>query len=211
MSMNPGRSIHRHRIKRHVLSALTAVLVISAGGQAMAQQLVDEKQKMAALKQLMQRQIGLMTPEMQQKVKALSPKSKGALLKIYAQHNRRSDTITLRQVMHEVLSDYQSIVTGLVTDNAEQAAAAARRLANHRLPRGGLLPYLKPEQVNDKMVALLVPFNNAVEGNALRLAESVEKGDLMKASDYLNKVTNGCMACHATFRGVPGKTPYLKD
>jgi hypothetical protein len=131
-------------------------------------------------------------------------------LRIYSQHNRRSDTITLRQVMHEVMSDYQSMVTGILTDNAEQAAGAARRLANHRLPRGGLLPYLKLEHVNNEMVSALVPFNDTVEGNALRLAEAAETGNMHEAAGYLDKITNGCIACHATFRGVPGQTPYLR-
>lgn len=188
---------------------VTVSLLLSCGA-VMAEEAPPAKPDMAALQKVMQQQIGLMTPEMQKQVKALSPESKAALMKIYSQHTRRSDTITLRQVMHEVLSDYQSIATGLLTDNAEQAAGAARRLANHRLPRGGLLPYFKPEQVNDEMVSVLVPFNDSVEGNALRLAEAVESGDFNKASDYFGKVTSGCMACHATFRGVPGKTPYLR-
>ncbi len=201
--------IASNRMTKRLRRFVTVSLLLSCGA-VMAEEAPPAKPDMAALQKVMQQQIGLMTPEMQKQVKALSPESKAALMKIYSQHTRRSDTITLRQVMHEVLSDYQSIATGLLTDNAEQAAGAARRLANHRLPRGGLLPYFKPEQVNDEMVSVLVPFNDSVEGNALRLAEAAESGDLNKASDYFTKVTSGCMACHATFRGVPGKTPYLR-
>lgn len=208
--MNTTENRFRAKSTTNKLRHLVAVSLLLSCGAVMAEQAPPAKPDMAALQKVMQQQIGLMTPEMQKQVKALSPKSKAALLKIYSQHTRRSDTITLRQVMHEVLSDYQSIATGLLTDNAEQAAGAARRLANHRLPRGGLLPYFKPEQVNDEMVSVLVPFNDSVEGNALRLAEAADNGDLMKASDYFSKVTDGCMACHATFRGVPGKTPYLR-
>lgn len=179
---------------------------------AMAVSAEDQKANanMAAMQQVMKHQLSLMTPEMQQRVQKLSPQNKKALMKIIAQHTRRSDEITLRQVMHEVLSDYQSITTGILTVNGEQAADAARRLANHRLPRGGLLPYLKLEQVNDEMISTLVPFNDSVEGNALRLAEAADKGDFATAADYLNKVTIGCIGCHEMFRGVPGKTPYLR-
>ena len=192
------------------LRRLAGITLMLSCGAVMAEQAPEAKPDMKALQKMMQQQIGLMTPDRQKQVKALSPETKGALLKIYSQHTRRSDTITLRQVMHEVLSDYQSIAAGLMTDNGEQAAGAARRLANHRLPRGGLLPYFQPDQVNDEKLSVLVSFNDAVEGNSLRLAEAAEKGDMTTAADYYKKVTDGCMACHATFRGVPGKTPYLR-
>ena len=200
---NQSKSNSGWKFARRIIAVASLTLCSSA--------MAEQPNNMAELKQLMQKQISMMTPEMQQKVKALSPENKAALLRIYSQHDRRSDTITLRQVMHEVMSDYQSMVTGLLTDNAEQAAEAARRLANHRLPRGGLLPYLKLEHVNDNMIAALVPFNDSVEGNALRLAEAVEGGNFHEAAGYLDKVTNGCIACHATFRGMPGKTPYLRQ
>ena len=159
---------------------------------------------------MMNEQVKLMTPELQQRVKSLSPETKMALAKIYGQHTRRSDTLTLRQVMHEVLSDYQSIMAGIVTDNAEQAADSARRLANHRLPRGGLIPYLKLEDVTDEKLAVLVPFNDSVEGNALRLAEAADKGDMALASRYMSDITNGCIACHQVFRGRPGVSNRLR-
>lgn len=159
---------------------------------------------------MMNEQVKLMTPELQMKVKNLSPETKMALAKIYSQHTRRSDTITLRQVMHEVLSDYQSIMAGIVTDNAEQAAESARRLANHRLPRGGLIPYMKLEDVTDEKLAVLVPFNDSVEGNALRLAEAADKGDMALASRYMSDITNGCIACHQVFRGKPGVSNRLR-
>jgi hypothetical protein len=163
-----------------------------------------------AVMQMMKEQMSLMTPELQQKVKALSPQTKMALAKIYTQHTRRSDTLTLRQVMHEVLADYQDTMAGIVTDNAEQAADSARRLANHRLPRGGLLPYMKLEDVNDEKLAVLVPFNDSVEGNALRLAEAAEKGDMALASRYMGDIANGCVACHQVFRGTPGLSARLR-
>lgn len=205
MNRNKLKSYVQKNTTRLIAAAVMAVVSISASAETPA-----PKEDMAALQQLMQSQIGMMTPEMQKNVKGLSKENKSALIKIYSQHTRRSDQVTLRQVMHEVLSDYHSITAGLLTDNAEQAAEAARRLANHRLPRGGLLPYLKLEQVNDQMVSALVPFNDSVEGNAIRLAEAADEGDLVKAASYLDKVTNGCISCHAVFRGVPGKTPFLK-
>jgi hypothetical protein len=159
---------------------------------------------------LMQKHMALMKPELQAKVKALSPQTKQLLLKLLSQHTRYSDRVTFRQVMHEVLADYQSMVAGIVTDNPEQAADAARRLANHRMPRGGLLPYLKPEHLNDAALSTLVPFNETVEGNTLKLAEAAERGDMANASHYLTEITAGCVGCHQMFRGTPGVSDRLR-
>ena len=190
---------------RFLAVAAVAMLV---GGAALAQG--QNQAPPPAVMQMMKQQMALMTPELQQKVKALSPQTKGALAKIYTQHTRRSDTLTLRQVMHEVLADYQDILAAIVTDNAEQAADSARRLANHRLPRGGLLPYMKLEDVTDEKLAVLVPFNDSVEGNALRLAEAADKGDMALASRFMGEIANGCVACHQVFRGTPGISARLR-
>lgn len=188
--------------------ALTAALGLSASiGLAQAQ---PDKPDMQKLQQMMSQQIGLMKPELQQKVKALSPKTKQLLLKIYSQHNRHSQQVTLRQVMHEVLSDYHSMVTGVLTDNPEQAADSARRLANHRIPVGGLIPYLDMKFINDDGLASLAGFNDAVEGNAKRLAAAADEGDLIKAASLVGEITTGCFGCHTIFRGVPGKSDLLR-
>lgn len=149
------------------------------------------------------------TPELREKVKALSPKTKQMLKQVSAKHNRPSPTLTLRQVMQEVLADYQSMISGLTVDNGAQAADSARRLANHRIPRGGLLPYFGLDKVNDTGLAPLQAFNDQVEGNALKLAEAAEKGDMVKAATYVGDITTGCVACHQVFRGQPGVSPRL--
>ncbi len=168
------------------------------------------KEKMMAMKKVMQSDIALMKPDLQKQVKGLSKMTKMQLMKIVAGHSRRSKQLTLRQVMHEVLSDYQSIVSALATDNTEQAADAARRLANHRLPIGGLIPYMAKEDVNDAKLSTLVGFNDLVEGNALRLAEAADKGDVSNATRYMGNIIQGCVACHATFRGQPGISNRLR-
>lgn len=160
--------------------------------------------------QMMKQQLQLMTPNLRQRVQDLSPDTRRALIQIYTQHTRHSDRITLRQVMHEVLADYQAIAGGIMTDNPEQAADAARRLANHRIPRGGLLPYLKPDDVTDDKLGVLVPFNDEVEGNARRLAEAADKGDMATAGDYFGRIATGCVGCHQVFRGQPGRSPNLQ-
>ena len=162
------------------------------------------------VRQLMQQQAGMMTPELQAKVKSLSPETKRMLMQILSSHNRYSDRVTLRQVMHEVLSDYQSMVAGVMTDNPEQAADSAIRIANHRIPVGGLLPYLGIENINDERLAVLESFNDSVEGNARKLAAVAGKGDMAAASRLMGDIAAGCVGCHAVFRGQPGVSAYLK-
>ena len=169
-----------------------------------------DKATMMAMQKVMKSDMALMKPDLQKQVKGLSKKTKMELMKILSAHTRRSKQLTLRQVMHEVLADYQSIASGLSTDNTEQAADSARRLANHRLPLGGLIPYMAKDDVNDNRMASLVGFNDMVEGNALRLAEAADKGNVNAAANYLGKIMEGCVACHQTFRGQPGKSNRLR-
>ncbi len=168
--------------------------------------LTDMKQ----LQQLLQKQVGMMKPELQKKVRGLSPQTKKILLKILSQHNKYSDKVTLRQVMHEVLSDYQSMVAGVMTDNPEQAADSAMRIANHRIPIGGLLPYLGLENINDAKLAVLEGFNDSVEGKAKELAKAANNGDMATASSLVGEIASGCVGCHVIFRGQPGISDYLK-
>ncbi|MDP2266348.1 MAG: hypothetical protein Q8J70_07335, partial [Thiobacillus sp.] len=157
----------------------------------------------------MQNMMKAFTPEMRQKVMALSPELKATIQQLHAGHPRRAKETTLRQVMHEILSEYQSIASALATDNAEQAAEAARRLASHRIPKGGLLPYFPLSQVNDNDLSVLPAMNTIVEGSALKLAEAADAGDMPRAASYMSDIMTGCVACHSKFRGVPGISANL--
>lgn len=201
----PGKEVKSFTSK--AISLAAALSLLAGIGLAQAQ---DANPKMQELQQLMNQQISLMKPELQQKIKALSPQTKKLLLQIYGQHSRHSNQVTLRQVMHEVLSDYHSMVTGVLTDNREQAADSARRLADHRIPIGGLIPYLDMKFINDDGLSALAGFNDAVEGNAKRLAEAADEGDLAKAASLVGDITTGCFGCHTIFRGVPGKSDLLR-
>lgn len=192
--------IHDRKLRAGLLFAglcLAGALPAQAQSAAADPQAAEKKQLMSY------------TPELREKVKALSPQTKQMLKQVSAMHNRPSPTLTLRQVMQEVLADYQSMIAGLAADNGAQAADSARRLANHRIPRGGLLPYFGLDKVNDAGLAPLKTFNDQVEGNALKLAEAAEKGDMIKAATYVGDITTGCVACHQVFRGQPGVSPRL--
>ena len=190
--------------------ALSIAIGVFSVSSVMATEMPVNSEKMKKLQGILKHQMSLMKPELQKKVKGLSPKTKKSLIKILSQHTRYSDRITLRQVMHEVLSDYQSTVAGVMTDNPEQAAASARRLANHRIPAGGLLPYLGIDNITDGKLSVLETFNDSVEGEALKLAAAAEAGDMGAASIHLGKIASGCVGCHNVFRGQPGISDLLK-
>jgi len=154
--------------------SLTAAIALSVGG-AMLPNAVSADSGMDDLKKVLQSQIAMMKPELQSKVNDLSTDTKMAVMAILAMHSRLSDEATLRQVMLEVLADYQTMSMGIMTDSAEMTADAARRLANHRIPVGGLLPYLGLENINDGKLAVLGSFNDSVEGNASKLLKQLKK------------------------------------
>ena len=193
--------------KLGVIAAAMA-LGLGLGGAAWSQ--APSKADMQRGAEIMQKQMSLMTPELVEKAKALSPEIKQFLVKIALKHSRHSDTLTLRQVMTEILADYQAIGAAIATDNADLASDAARRLANHRLPRGGMLPYLPLEKVTTKDLSLLPAMETIIEVGAIRLAEAAEKGDMGKAAQEYGAITGGCVTCHAHFRGQPGTSERLK-
>ncbi len=192
------------------LQKLTFILMTGALFSSTAIAAEPDPARMKEVKKIMMHQVSMMKPELQKKVKTLSPQTQKALMKILSQHTRYSDEITLRQVMHEVLSDYQSVAAGIMTDNPVQAAASARRLANHRIPAGGLLPYLGLDNINDAKLAVLGTFNDSVEGEALKLAKAAESGDMGAAAIHFGKISSGCIACHKVFRGKPGVSDLLR-
>lgn len=200
-----------HGLTAHLLAALVALATVLAWGQAPAQPSGAMAEKLQNLPPEKRRMLKSYSPELRQKVMQLSPATRKKLNRLLSQHQRRSRKVTFRQVMHEVLADYQAAALGIATDNGELAAAAARRLADHRLPKGGLFPYLPLEMINDQDLSVLPGMNTAVEGNATKLAEAAEAGDMGTAAQLLGKVMSGCVACHKKFRGRPGVSEHLRN
>ena len=194
-------------VKRGAI-AVAVALGLALSGAAWSQ--TPAPADMQRGKAFLQKSMGMMKPELQEKVKALPPEIQQFLLHIAVKHTRHSETLTLRQVMEEMLADYQAIAIAIATDNGELAADAARRIANHRLPRGGLLPYLPLEMINGKDLGVLPAMEDTVEGSAHRLAAAAEKGDMGTAAQQFGAMSTGCVACHAHFRGQPGTSPRLK-
>lgn len=189
---------------RQIIATVLAGCVFAAGSAGAAEPGMDE------LKKVMQGQLELMKPELREKAEGLSTDTKMSLMAILAMHNRYSQRATMRQVMTEVLSDFQSILAGIMTDNPEHTADSARRLANHRIPVGGLLPYLGLENINDERLAILESFNASVEGNSLKLAAAADAGDMAAAASLVGPIASGCVACHGVFRSQPGVSNLLR-
>ncbi len=192
-------------MKKTSFTTLILAGSLVSAGPALAQ----TPQNAAPMPAEMQQMMKTYTPEMRQKAMALSPELKATIQQLHAGHPRRAKETTLRQIMHEILSEYQSIASALATDNAEQAAEAARRLASHRIPKGGLLPYFSLDKVNNNDLGVLPAMNTAVEGSALKLAEAADAGDMPRAAAYMSDIMTGCVACHQKFRGTPGISANL--
>jgi hypothetical protein len=192
------------------VATCTAAAVLSLGTAIPAWSQGLSKEAMQRGMEIQKKNRTLMTPDVVEKADALSPEIKQFLVKVAANHSRHSDKLTMVQVMQEILADYQAVGAAIAADGGEQAAEAARRIADHRLPRGGMLPYLPLEKVNTKDLSVLPAMEVAVEGSAKKLAAAAEKGDMVAAADHYGAMTAGCVACHAHFRGQPGTTPRLK-
>ncbi|MCM2309598.1 MAG: hypothetical protein NDI91_19245 [Sulfuritalea sp.] len=192
------------------LAAATAAILVSAIVSVPAGAQAPSPQELQRGKDFMQKSMGMMKPELLEKAKALPPEIQQFLLKIAIKHSRHSNTLTMRQAMQEILADYQAVAGAIATDNGELAADAARRIADHRLPRGGMLPYLPLEKINARDLGVLPAMEDAVEGSARRLAAAADKGDMVMAAQQFGTMTSGCVACHAHFRGQPGVSPHIK-
>lgn len=208
MNKQAHTSFQNNAVKRVRNLAIAVSLAVSSS--FVTSSVMASEPGLAELKKVLQGQVELMKPELQKKVKNLSTDTKMSLMAILAMHSRYSERATMRQVMTEVLADFQSVLAAVMTDNPEMAADSARRLANHRIPVGGLLPYLGIENINDERLALLVGFNDSVEGNSLKLAEAADAGNMGKAAELVGKISSGCVACHAVFRGQPGVSDLLR-
>ncbi|MCO5107348.1 MAG: cytochrome c [Burkholderiaceae bacterium] len=191
-------------------AAALAGLPPGSTAQAQAQAQAVDMAGMRRGMELLQGQMALMTPELAERANALSPEIKQFLMQVALKHSRQSDRLTLRQVMHEILADYQAVGAAIAVDNGELAAEAARRIADHRLPRGGMLPYLPIDKVSTQALSVLPAMEEAVEGGARQLAAAAERGDMAAAAQHFGTVTAGCVACHAHFRGQPGVSPRLR-
>lgn len=192
------------------LAAAAAVILTSAAVSVSAIAQAPSGPEMQRGKAFMQKSMGMMKPELLEKAKALPPEIQQFLLKVAIRHSRHSETLTMRQVMQEILADYQATAAAIASDNGELAADAALRVADHRLPRGGMLPYLPLAKINGKDLGVLPAMEDAVEGSARRLAAAALKGDMTTAAEQFGNMTSGCVACHAHFRGQPGVSALLK-
>lgn len=189
--------------------AIAAVLAFGAASAAEPETTPPMQAQIARMGAEDRQMVLSFTPELRQRFFALSPELRATLGKLQASHPRHSKALTLRQVMQEILSEYQGVAAAVATDNAEHAADGARRLADHRIPVGGLLPYFPLDKINEASLSVLPAMNDAVEGAALRLAQAADRGDMAEAASRLGEIATGCVACHQFFRGRPGVSPLL--
>ena len=196
-------------MKKLKTAAAAATLILSAALIAPAfAEVSPEDMKRGA--EIMKQNQDMMKPELLEKVRALPPETKKFLTGAMSKHERLSKTLTLRQAMQDIPSDYQAVGAAIAVDNGARAAYSARRIANHTLPKGGILPYLPLDKINGEVLSVLPTMEVLVEGGAAKLAAAAEQGDMATAARLYGDLTVGCVTCHAHFRGQPGVSPLLK-
>ncbi len=120
--------------------------------------------------------------------------------KLAATH--RTSDLTLRQVMQEMMSDLQSIIVGISMDNLEQVAESAQRLGKHKMPKGGLRPYL-PVDKHDQL-SVLPAMETIISDEVKSIVEATKEGNTATAALHITPLIQGCVTCHSIFRGTPG-------
>jgi hypothetical protein len=83
--------------------------------------------------------------------------------------------------MQEMLSDLQSVIVGIALDNPEQIAESAQRLGTHKMPKGGLLPYL-PADKQDQ-VGVLPAMESIIGGGTQQLSPQQRRGTWQQLSN----------------------------
>ena len=151
----------------------------------------------------------MLAPEYRERVGKVSKETLMEGQHLTKQHTRYSDEMTLRQVMQEILTDLQGVIAGIAMHNGRLASERARSVADHYIPRGGIIPYLRLEDITDEKLSVLSGMNAAVEGGARAIADAVDAGDYETATARLGGVLTACVQCHDIFRGVPGVSPAL--
>ena len=151
----------------------------------------------------------MFSPEYQARIGQLQKGTLMEVQRLMGQHSRFSNSLTLRQVMQEILLDFQGAIAGVATHNGQLASDRARSLANHWIPKGGLIPYLRLDDLTDDKLLVLPQMNTIVEGGAKALADAAEAGDFAAAAGHLSEIMTACVQCHEIFRGVPGVSPAL--
>ncbi len=177
----------------------------------LAPTLVVAESSIEALQARMKQQKQYMKPELIEKAQQLSDETRMGMMAMMAMHNRFSKQATFRQVMLEMLSDYQTMVMGILTDSVEMAVDAAGRLSNHRIPKGGMLAYIGLENINDEKMALLLGFGATLEEHTLKLIDAANNNNMAGAAIALGEIGAACAGCHSIFRELPGKSKWLKD
>ncbi len=178
---------------------------IFASSMALAEPSIEELQ--AKMKQQKQ----YMKPELIEKAQQLSDETRMGMMSMMAMHNRFSKQATFRQAMLEMLSEYQTIAMGILTDSVEMTVDAADRLSNHRIPKGGMLAYIGLDNITDDKMAILRGFGETLDTHTLKLMDAANNNNMAGAAIALGEIGAACAGCHNVFRELPGKSKWLKD
>jgi hypothetical protein len=108
------------------------------------------------------------------------------------------EPITLREIMQGLRDSLVTVTDGLLTDDFELVARGALEIAKH--------PQIPAEQVQ-RVAQELGPempafkqFDTRVHDLSLELGSAAEAQDRSAAITAYQKIIDGCLACHATYK-----------
>jgi len=123
------------------------------------------------------------------------------LIILFLSSTAHGDTATktdLKQIMQDLQNDTALIVEGLLVDDFQTVASAAARVANHpRIPPSQVA--LVAAELGSEMPTFK-QYDTLVHDLALSIGSAAEEGDSTSIADKYQKMLDGCLACHASYR-----------
>src|SRR5574340_1409887 len=106
----------------------------------------------------------------------------------------------LKDLMQDILSQTQRVLSGIIQHNTYAAGQGAIALAAHALPakgapKAGVGFFIAPEY-RAEVLKLLPKFKEGVHNPALALNEAAKKEDWDLALKLYHEILDGCASCH---------------
>lgn len=105
---------------------------------------------------------------------------------------------SLIQVMHDLAAEMNRLQFGLFTGNRYQIERAARSIASHPTPKGGVKPYVKKN--GDQIKAMVPEIDASIHGAAAAIADTARTAPIATLAARYSEIATGCVNCHLMFR-----------
>ncbi len=111
------------------------------------------------------------------------------------------EKMTLPEVMKTLELSTIKILKGFMWDNDKWIIEGAHTIANHPVPQGGMLKYVRPERRTEAFKKYLERLDRLVKEAAQDIEILTKNNKKSLAADRFNDMLKACNSCHAVFRG----------